>query len=483
MTMIPFNVTYPQNDIDLTASGLRNQFNPLHHGDFFPLRPRAQDTPNLTVKVGATIVESYWLQIYQGTKVPLNYAGGNSPSVSAPASNPRIDLLTIDSAGTLAWTLGTEAASPAPPTIPDGKIPICYIYCRIGMTAIYNFEDSDAHPTQGYIFKDLRPLFNLPPTVPGKNFLFNGVGHVATRIIAYDLIKDVYGCGSSDRYYGMATGTAVIAGTLGNDSVAPIGKDIHAFKFAGVTITGTGIVYFRYRMQMHNSRPFRNQKASFSCLVYHDIGSAKNYTVYIRKANALNNFTTVTEIANSGPQSVPSDVSTLFKFENVDMGDNCSNGLEIEIKVQCDAITTKNFWFTELKFEVGSYATEYIYEDYEIDLMRCMPYAEKSQNMSAVPWIPFTAESAVGYEVSSNPSSTFFICTIPFKARKVGPTPTMITYDRAGNSQKFSAFIGGVWYDNRAFQGIIAKENQFILWHSESNCSITLFTWFVESEL
>jgi hypothetical protein len=199
-------------------------------------------------------------------------------------------------------------------------------------------------------------------------------------VTAYTLVKDEYtwdasGLYGPDRHEGMATGTAVSAGTWGQSVTATAGSSGYAFKFAGVTLTGTGILYHRYRMEALDAVRFKNQSASFSVSVHHDVGSAINYTIYVRKADTANNFSAVTAISNSGAISVPSATKTLLKYENISMGD-CSNGIEIEIKIECGAVTTKNFEQTELQFEKGPVATAFEFQPYATTLQHCMHYAE-----------------------------------------------------------------------------------------------------------
>jgi hypothetical protein len=110
------------------------------------LLPRAQDTPDMTVKVEAGVF------FIGATRVI--FAGGNSPSFSAPSGNPRIDILTINSSGTLAITQGLEAGSPTPPTYPTDKLVICEVYNRVGETSIKDTDDS----ANGYIYNDIRGL-------------------------------------------------------------------------------------------------------------------------------------------------------------------------------------------------------------------------------------------------------------------------------------------------------------------------------------
>lgn len=103
-----------------------------------------QATPNLTLKVspGSCYING----------VRVDFAGGNSPSFTAPVTHPRIDLLTINSAGTLVRNAGVEASSPAEPTCPVNEIPICLVYNRVGQTSIKETDDS----SNGYVYKDVR---------------------------------------------------------------------------------------------------------------------------------------------------------------------------------------------------------------------------------------------------------------------------------------------------------------------------------------
>ena len=106
-----------------------------------------QASPGMTVQVQAGV-------IYIGaTKV--TYAGGNSGTITAPSTNPRIDLLTIDTSGTLAFTTGTEAISPVAPTYPANKMVLAEIYNVVGETMI--FDNVNQTGGQGYI-TDARPI-------------------------------------------------------------------------------------------------------------------------------------------------------------------------------------------------------------------------------------------------------------------------------------------------------------------------------------
>lgn len=165
--------TFPQNSSTLesikpadggsrVAQDMRNALSALFQGDLSPLRARAQSTPNMTLKVNASLIESFYNQFFRNL-LPIAFAGGNSPSVTAPTSNPRIDVLTLNSSGLLAWILGSENASPQVPwsNVPADSVPLCLVYCKTTMDRILNYEDKDTDTTEGYIYQDVRPFFAM----------------------------------------------------------------------------------------------------------------------------------------------------------------------------------------------------------------------------------------------------------------------------------------------------------------------------------
>lgn len=118
---------------------------------FANLRAREQTVPNLTLQVqagAATFATTF-----------VSFAGGNSPVFTAPVTNPRIDMLSINSSGVLVRTAGTEAASPVAPAVPVNNIPLCLVYNVVGQTAIHDFDTLVAG--QGYVLTDLRPFIGI----------------------------------------------------------------------------------------------------------------------------------------------------------------------------------------------------------------------------------------------------------------------------------------------------------------------------------
>ena len=130
----------PLMDGAMVSSDMRNALSALFQGDISPLRARAQSTPNMTAAVNSAVIQNFFKQVNR-SKQPVTFTGGNSPSITAPTTNPRIDILYLNNSGSLAWITGSESGSPTAnwTSLPDDGIPICTVYCRVGMTAIVNF--------------------------------------------------------------------------------------------------------------------------------------------------------------------------------------------------------------------------------------------------------------------------------------------------------------------------------------------------------
>ena len=141
----------PQTDAPLASANVRTNVDSLFEGDFEPLRVRAQSTPDMTVAVEDDNSRAY----VQGNTA-LDFAGGNSPGFTAPlnANEKQIDILTLNTSGTLAITSGTPTTgTPVPPAYPSDKMVLAEIYLRNGMSSIKNTDDA----TNGYIFKVRSP--------------------------------------------------------------------------------------------------------------------------------------------------------------------------------------------------------------------------------------------------------------------------------------------------------------------------------------
>lgn len=205
-----------------------------------------------------------------------------------------------------------------------------------------------------------------------SNFIINGGCQVAQRTAPNLSTTSQYG--KVDRFRVHGAGTAVSAGTINQDSASPaVGRTGNALHISGATITGTGQLFIKYRVEAKDALEFKNQIASFSCAVHHDVGSSINYLITIRKPTVADNFASVTDIGNSGSLSVLTGTASVIKLEALSMGDT-TNGVEIEIRIDCGAVTTKNFRLSDFQLNVGYKALTFVPEMYWYDLHGAMRY-------------------------------------------------------------------------------------------------------------
>lgn len=191
-------------------------------------------------------------------------------------------------------------------------------------------------------------------------------------------LSTAYQYGAVDRFAAKATGTAVSAGTITQQTGSAAGTTGKAVHISGATITGTGIVYLRYRMEAKDAILFKNLAASFAAQVWQDTGGSLTYTVNINKPTVADNFAATTNIAST-TQSIPTSTATRLLFQNINSGNlgDVSNGIEIEIQIACGAVTTKNFHFTEFVFCKGARAISYQPKPYLLEYNSSRRYYQK----------------------------------------------------------------------------------------------------------
>ncbi len=213
-----------------------------------------------SLAVSTTVTGASWsaqtMQLYvedgtyyiNGTRYLFN--GGSTPTVSAPISNPRIDVLTIDTTGSLAWTTGTENASPVFPTYPANKLAICELYNVVSETFLYDGENQQAG--QGYIYNDVRPtttsgpiLSSIPddllPDVTDTRSLGSS-SHEWLSIYGKNVF--VGGAPVAGAKFGGTGADGSLSATSGATNIDLGGAAIMTKNYTSISITGTGYITF-----------------------------------------------------------------------------------------------------------------------------------------------------------------------------------------------------------------------------------------------
>ena len=95
-----------------------------------------QAAPDMTVRLDAGA-------LFDGTTL-TEVAAQSTGAIAAPSVDPRIDRVVIDAAsGAVSVETGTEAASPSPPAIPSGKLPVAQVALIVAQTEIVNADLTD----------------------------------------------------------------------------------------------------------------------------------------------------------------------------------------------------------------------------------------------------------------------------------------------------------------------------------------------------
>lgn len=142
-------MTTPFNQPDMTAQGGTQYKTNIDDGIRVlaqiaaGLNVQAQDTPDMTVKIiGCRI----WRR---DTAAAVTVATQNTATITAPAADPRIDLVSIDldpasgNFGDIVVTTGSEAETPAVPAVPAGHVPLAQIALTVGQSSILNVDITD----------------------------------------------------------------------------------------------------------------------------------------------------------------------------------------------------------------------------------------------------------------------------------------------------------------------------------------------------
>jgi hypothetical protein len=150
--------------------------------------PLTSFSASTTVTSGTWTAQTMKLYVQPGTyyvgTTRILFLGGSTPTITAPSSHPRIDLVTADSSGTIALVTGTENASPVAPSYPVNKVVIAEIYNVVGETALYDNDNQQSG--QGYVLNDVRSFLTDAGYI-------SSASQIAAGIVIFDPGSDAQG--------------------------------------------------------------------------------------------------------------------------------------------------------------------------------------------------------------------------------------------------------------------------------------------------
>jgi len=125
----PFQAEPDSVDFDILAAGYSGS------GVISGCAVTAQGTPNMTVAVASGVVSV--------AGVRASVTGANSTIGTADGTDPRFDMITVNSSGTIATTAGTAAAVPELPSIPSNSVVLALIFVPASDTTIATVQITD----------------------------------------------------------------------------------------------------------------------------------------------------------------------------------------------------------------------------------------------------------------------------------------------------------------------------------------------------
>jgi hypothetical protein len=281
-----------------------------------------------------------------------------------------------------------------------------------------------------------------------KNLLINGCMRVCQRGSQPLDVQTRYGLDRWNVFWNSSAG--VTPGTQERQSTTYL-ETTSCMALAGLTCTGTNVIYVNQRIESANAKTFLNGvnhgKWSGQFKFWHNFGSSVNVYLVVYSANAADNFSAITERYVSSAQSVPTSTWTSLKFEGIDIPTtDMYNGLQFSIKIETPVCSGKTIYIGDAQFEIGPKCTTIERRPYGLELALCQRYYEKSYDLATVPGTG-TAAGCVSFTVPSNSGRA----NVRFQTRKRA-APALTYYASSdGEVSKFycsngTKYAGSVLY-------------------------------------
>lgn len=200
-----------------------------------------------------------------------------------------------------------------------------------------------------------------------RNFIHNGSCQVLRGNAA--VVNGAYTYGGADAFSIYVAG-ATASGTIQRYS---------GFGSAGyttgavVTTTGAGVFYAQRRIEAKNAIKLNGKTVTLSMLVFQNTGVSKDCFLYLSKPTTTADvFSAQTTLGTSGTVSIPSGVPTMMTYTRTMGASEASLGLAVSAAFgSIGAVTGKDFWVTDVQFEIGDVATSFELVDYGVDWAAC----------------------------------------------------------------------------------------------------------------
>jgi len=236
------------------------------------------------------------------------------------------------------------------------------------------------------------------PNTPGfsfRNKIINGGMRIQQRANVTLSGTPQY---SVDRWRVSISNGTVSAGyaTSSDFGQSPSGKGLRLVGLSCVTCN----IVMQQRIESANSLGLSGKKVTVSGIILQDTGAPVNYRVSLRKANAVDDFTTTTSITDSTDFAIPSGVATAFAQTLIIPAGDAANGLELWVWVPTAlTVTNKNFTLSAVQLEEGSIATPFEQRPIGLELSLCQRYYWRGLPCGAFSFSAYAAGAFMGFVI------------------------------------------------------------------------------------
>lgn len=214
--------------------------------------------------------------------------------------------------------------------------------------------DGKAGSGHGHALADIAGLQTAIADSPHRNLIVNGGCLVSHRPATS--VSTAWRIGQVDLIAVRATGT-VTAGDIRQEAVATLGSTGQALKVHGIATDPGATLTVRVRVEGRDAQRLKNRPAVFSCALYADLGPL-DWHVTVNKADAADDFATVTQIAAGTTAAVPAGTEATLELAVADMGD-CAAGLEVLVTADIGATAANSLYLADLQLEPGTARTAF----------------------------------------------------------------------------------------------------------------------------
>jgi hypothetical protein len=213
---------------------------------------------------------------------------------------------------------------------------------------------------------------NSGPLAGFRNAIINGGMQVAQRAAPTITATPQYG--QADRFVAYISGGTGISGTINQGADAQF-KSGYRLWLASLSYT-SGTWAIQQRIESFNSIGLNGSTVTVSFKLYHDFGSSRTVGVSLAKANAVDNFSSVTAIATG----YTSPALTSNAYSNVSCSfvigaSDATNGLMLQIAdSSATTVSAKNLIIGDVQLEIGPVATPFERRPIGTELALCQRY-------------------------------------------------------------------------------------------------------------